>query len=113
MDIKCYLFAQETNVSVNTKSFAELRIIHDFETDYSTYKQFIKQIEKLFEESLEPNNVLITYWLNEEDEIVCFSSTEEMHSIFKLHDVYKKAKKSQEPYFLRIFIKRCSKYLKI
>lgn len=113
MDIKLYLFPQDTDVSVKNRNQSELRIIHEFETDYSTYKQFIKRLEILFEEALDPTDELKTYWLDEENELVCFSSTEELHCAFKLYDVYKKARKPQDPYFLKVFIKRSSKYFRI
>lgn len=113
MDLKCYLFLQDTDVSVKTKNQTELRILHNYATEYSTYKQFIKNIQTLFSESLEAADELKTYWQNEEDELVSFSSTEELHCAFDLHETYRKSKKAHEPYFLKVYIKRTSKYAEL
>lgn len=113
IQIKCYLFSN-ANVSVSLKNQSEIRIFNlAFNCWNGIFASLNQKIRSAYESLLIKGEEIKTYWQDEEEELICFSSDDELHyaiNIYKTINQKAIRKKTSTPsasnQFLRIYIAR-------
>ncbi|CAF0990859.1 unnamed protein product [Brachionus calyciflorus] len=82
--VKCHLFLSNVvDVSNTTNKACETRRFSlDCERETHLYSTLIYKIKTFFGSSIKPDHVIKTYWKDEHDDLVCFSTDEETENAF-------------------------------
>lgn len=92
LQVKCYLFPQ--NVSINAKSIGSANEIRRFALNGNSnlYEQLVDKIQSAYGELLPNKSEIKTYWQDEENELVGFSTDSEMQYACDLLSAIKASK---------------------
>lgn len=116
IQVKCYLFAN-TAVSVSSKQQSEIRILNlTFNCWNGIFSTLVQKIRLAYESLLTKKDEIKTYWQDDENELICFSSDDELRyaiNIYKTNNQKFSKNNKQETTsnsnnFLKIYIARKS-----
>jgi hypothetical protein len=91
--IKCYLFPE--NVRVSAEKIGEANEIRRFaltSTPFGIYQQLIEKIQTAYGDLLANKDEIKTYWLDEENELVGFTTDSEMQYAIDLQTAIRVSK---------------------
>lgn len=94
LQIKCYLLPESENLAVDL--IAKTNEIRRFVLAQMTYVQLLEKIRASFASIITPSDEIKTYYLDEEDEFVCFSSDAELQYAVDLQMTIKLSSKPYE-----------------
>lgn len=83
--IKTYLFPSDLVAKKsNLKEQSEVRKFDiNYEKSGDNYKKFIDHIRTVYEGVIRPSDIIKTYWIDDEKDLVCFSTEQEFDVALK------------------------------
>ncbi len=110
IQVKCYLFPNSNPVSVSSKLQSEIRIFNlTYNCWTGIFLNLVKKIQTAYESLVVSGDQIKTYWQDDEEELICFSTDDELRyaiNTFKTMNHKIIRKKNDFSNFLRIYIAR-------